>query len=353
MQVYFGTYTDAPFGQGEGIYRADFDPETGTLSPLTVVATPSNPSWIVANADGSVLYVTAEGDAGQVIAYRRDVVTGALTEINRVSSEGASPCYASVTQDGRFVLTANYTSATIAIAPIAEDGGLVAATDTAAHHGSSVVGDRQGEAHAHSIVQTPDGGWALVADLGTDELVAHRLDLASGTFRDGEGDVVATAVTPGAGPRHIAFSPDGTTAYVINELDSTLSAYAWDATTGTLTLRQTVSTLPADFTDTNYPAQVLVSADGRFVYGSNRLFDSIATWSVDAETGELALIDQTQVGAYPRNFAISPDGRWVIALAQQGDDLRVLARDGETGLLSPTGEPIAIPNPAVVTFVGA
>jgi 6-phosphogluconolactonase len=346
MHLYVGTYT-----QESGIVDFLFDEETGALTPLGVVAEGPNAAWIAPNADASVFYVGQEVDRGQIASYRRDADTGKLELLNVVDSRGSSPCYVNLTPDGKHVLVANYSTGTVAIFPVQADGSLAEASDTVQQQGSSIVADRQGEAHAHMIAPSPDGGWVLVTDLGADKVVAYRIDSEAGTFGVGEGQRTESSVTPGAGPRHFAYSPDGTTIYVINELDSTLSSYTWNADSGSLAHRQTVPSIPSDFTDVNYPSQVQVSIDGRYVYGSNRLHDSIAIWSVAPETGELALVANTSTGAWPRNFSQSPDGRWLIVANQNGNTLQVFARNSDDGSLTLVQEPVSVPAPAVVTFI--
>lgn len=348
MDLYIGSYTqdDAPGPQG--IARFSFNPESGALMEVGSALEITSPTWIAASGDGTRLYAVTEVSGGFVAAIARDPDSGVLRELNRVSSVGDGPCFASLSADERFVLVANYGSGTIAILPVGSDGTLLDAVSTATHAGSSIVADRQGEAHAHQIVQSPDRDSVLVCDLGTDQVVVYPFDRATGVL--GAPDRVG--MSPGAGPRHLVFAPNGVHAYIINELDSTVVAATWDGTTRTLTPFQTVSTLPSDFTGTNYPSQILVSPDGRFVYGANRLHDSVVAYAVDPESGELSPIGWTPVGAYPRNIAFDPDATWIVSSGQNGDALTLLARDSESGLLEVVGEPIPVPAPAISVFLG-
>ena len=350
MDLYIGSYTRDEDAAPQGITRFTFDPTTGQAERRGVALALANPTWIVANGDGTRLYAVTETAGGAVAAIARDPQTGALTELNRVSSQGDGPCYASLTADGQFLLVANYSSATIAVLPVTDNGGLGEAVAMAAHTGSSVVADRQGEAHAHQIVPSPDGGSILVCDLGTDEVVVYAFDSQTGELGT-ENDVTRVGLAPGAGPRHLAFSPDGRNVYIINELDSTVVAAFWDAAARTLTPFQTISTLPADFSDTNYPSQILVSPDGRFVYGANRLHDSVVEYAVDPASGTLSSIGWVPVGAYPRNIAFGPDAAWVVSSNQGGDSLTILARDGESGLLSQVGDPVPVQMPSIAVFL--
>ncbi|MGN6030981.1 MAG: lactonase family protein [Thermomicrobiales bacterium] len=347
MDLYIGSYTSDDVTGPQGITRFSFDPDSGAIERLDVALDIASPTWITASGDGTRLYAVTEVDGGAVAAIARDPETGGLRELNRVSSFGDSPCYASLTADERFVLVANYSSGTVAVLPVNADGTLGEAVSTATHGGSSVVADRQGEAHAHQIVQSPDGGSVLVCDLGTDQVVVYPFDRTSGQL----GEPTKVDVQPGAGPRHLAFAPDGAFVYIIDELDSTVIAATWDGGTQTLTPIQTISTVPADFTDTNYPSQILVSPDGRFVYGANRLHDTVVKYAIEAGSGTLSVIGWAPVGAYPRNIAFDPDASWMIASNQQDSTLTVLARDAASGELQPVGDPIPVPTPAIAVFL--
>ncbi|MGC4191623.1 MAG: lactonase family protein [Thermomicrobiales bacterium] len=347
MDLYIGSYTSAEAEGPQGITRFSFDPDSGAIARVGVALDIPSPTWIVASADKTRLYAVTEVDGGSVAAIARDPQTGNLTELNRVSSVGDGPCFASLTADERFVLVANYASGTVAVVPVNADGTLGDAISTATHSGSSIVEGRQDEAHAHQIVQSPDGGSVLVCDLGTDQVAVYPFDRETGAL----GDPAKVNLAPGAGPRHLAFAPNGRFAYIIDELDSTIVAATWDGATRTLTPFQTVSTLPPDVSETNYPSQILVSPDGRFVYGANRLHDSVAAFAVDAVSGVLAPIGWAPVGAYPRNIAFSPDALWVISSSQHDGALTVLARDAEAGTLEPAGDPIPVPTPAIAVFM--
>ncbi|MGC4106346.1 MAG: lactonase family protein [Thermomicrobiales bacterium] len=347
MDLYIGSYTSDEVAEPQGITRFSFDAESGAIARIGVALSLASPTWVTASKDGARLFAVTEVNGGYVVAIARDPETGALTEVNRVSSAGDAPCYATLTADERFVLVANYSSATIAVLPVNADGTLGEAVATASHAGSGVVEDRQGEAHAHQIVQSPDGDSVLVCDLGTDQVVVYPFDRGSGAL----GTPAKVDLVPGAGPRHLAFAPNGACAYIIDELDSTVVAAGWDGGTRALVPFQTVSTLPADFTDTNYPSQILVSPDGRFVYGANRLHDSIVVYAVDAATGALSTIEWAPVGAYPRNIAFSPDGTWIISSNQNAGTITLLARSADSGLLGVIGETIPVPAPAIAVFM--
>lgn len=333
--LYVGAYTKAPQGSagGIGVYR--FDDQSGSLDHVQTVERISNPSFVALDADRSHLYAVCEGGEGSVAAFSRDPNSGQLTELNRQESQGSGPCYVSVAASGSHVLVANYGSGSVAALPINDDGSLEAASSVVQQEGSSVNPDRQEGPHAHMIASTPDGRYVLATDLGADQIIAYTLDATS-------GELVQSATTssrPGAGPRHFAFSPDGGRVYVINELDSTVTSYSYDASNGTLTPRQTVPTLPEEFGGENTTAHIVASDDGQFVYGSNRGHDSIAIFAVDAESGDLTSLGHVPTeGSTPRNFSIDPTGRWLLAANQQSDTLVAFHRDAQTGQLS---DPVA------------
>lgn len=337
MFLYTGCYT-APNGSGNGIGVYRFDPETGAIVPSSAIGGANSPTFLAISADGSSLYAVAEmaSPQGAVVAYARDPESGALTERNRQSSEGKGPCHLSIDASGRFVLVANYGSGSIAALPIAADGSLEPASSAIQHATpEEAEAGRQDGPHAHQIMHSPDGRFVFVNDLGLDRVIGYTLD-ENGVLIEAPGAGGSTA--PGAGPRHLAFSPDGGTVYVINELDSTLGVYDYDAETGAFSQRQVLSTLPEGNEVESYCAHVLVSPDGRFVYGSNRGHDSIAIFGV-GEDGLLSLLTTYGTGVtWPRNFATTPDWGWLLIANERADSIISCRRDPETGLLS---EPVA------------
>jgi 6-phosphogluconolactonase len=345
--IYTGTYTEPPLGraQGIGIYR--YDDATGALEQAGVATGVVNPSFLAASADGTRLYAACEAGGGAVAAFSRDAGSGTLTLLNQQPSGGDSPCYVSIDPTGRFVLVANYGSGSLAVLPIAADGSLEAPSCVIQHEGASVNPDRQEGPHAHMILPTPDGDWVLAVDLGTDEVITYALDTDAGQLER----VSAMATEPGAGPRHVAFAPDARTVYVITELSNTVVACDYDRSTGRLTARQVVSTLPEGYDEETYCAHILVSADGRFVYGSNRGHDSIAVLAVD-EAGDVSLAGLTSTeGSFPRHFALDPAGTRLLVANQKSDNLAVLARNPETGLLEKETVIDGIPSTVCLLFV--
>ena len=351
MFVYIGTYTQPPMGDAEGLFVCGFDGATGELTPVQTVRDVANASWLTLGAGGRVVCTVRETDQGEVGAFARNEQTGDLRPLNRQSSEGSGPCYVSFDHSGRYVLVANYGSGTVASLPIATDGNLAPASNAIQQDGETGPHTgRQDRPHAHMIASSPDGRFVLATDLGLDQVIVYRLDATTGQLAQAS----VTQAHPGAGPRHFAFAPDGRTLYVLGELDSTLTAYAWDAVGGTLTARQTVSSLPDDVDGqaiSNTTAQVLVAPDGRFVYASNRGHDSIACWAVDTNSGELSLTGHAPTGGHtPRNFALDPSGQWLLAANQDSGTVVTFRRDAATGGLTATGAVAEIPSPVCIVF---
>lgn len=353
MLVYVGTYTGP--GRGEGIYVYRLDPANGALAHVQTVSDLNSPTFLALHPRLPFLYAVerqmAGGDAnvGAVAALAIDPGSGALTLVNRQASGGASPCYVSVRPGGGQAFVANYASGHVASLPIEGDGRLGAASSVFHHQGSGPDPKRQAGPHAHCIAPDPAGGYALACDLGIDKVMVYRAGAADGGMVPNSPP--HGALPPGAGPRHLAFHPSGRYVYVINELDSTLSAFAYDAGRGALELMQTVTTLPAGFSGTNHPAQVIVHPAGRFVYGSNRGHDSIAIFAVDAATGQVTAVghESTQ-GRNPRNFNVDPSGTLLLAANQDTDNVVAFRIDAEAGSLTPTGQSTETPAPVCVVF---
>lgn len=347
MNLYIGAYTEPDFGHASGIGRTKFDPGRGLLEPIEATFEARNPSYLALSADGTRLYSVNELEDGGVSAFARDPESGALHRLNSQPTGGAHPCYLSLDPTGRFVLVVNYTGGNIAVFPIEADGKIGPASQVLAHSGSSVDPARQTAPHPHMIAPSPDGRFVYVTDLGTDQVVRYRFDTETGALIE----PLAADMTPGMGPRHFAFSPDGTSMVVIGELDSTLVSLAIGED-GTLTAISSVSTLPDDFTGETTCAHVQFSPDGRFVYGSNRGHDSIAVAAFDAETRGLEIVEIVPTGGTePRNFSLDPSGNWLLAANQNSDSITVFRRDPESGRLTATGDSIESPTPVMLLFV--
>jgi len=348
--VYLGTYTEKrPDGGGsKGIYHARLDQATGKLGPTTLAAEIENPSFLAVSHDRRFVYAVGETSAGSVASYSIGSDDG-LTQLNKVSSLGADPCHVMVAHAGRSVAVANYSSGSTVSFRLNADGSLGTATrELHAGHGPKV--DRQKEPHAHSVDFSPDDSLLLSCDLGADRVYVYRHDAHTGVIAPHHPPFVG--LEPGSGPRHLALHPSGRYAYVIAELSNTIAAFAWSAKHGTLRQMQTISTLPFGYTAPSNTAEIVVHPSGRFVYGSNRGHDSIATFAVDAKNGRLSLLAHTPTGGKaPRSFAIDPSGRWLLAANQLSDSLVSFAIDQGTGKLTPTGASSTLPRPVCVLFV--
>jgi 6-phosphogluconolactonase len=351
--VYVGTYTR---GESEGIYIYRMDPETGSLEPVGKAINIMNPSFLAISPQKSHLYAVNEVQSfsgersGAVSSFRINQETGELTLLNSKPSGGTSPCYVTVDGTGRNVLAANYSSGSLCVLPVMEDGTLGDATEIVQHEGSSVNPKRQEGPHAHSIVVDPSNRYVYAADLGIDKIMIYKFDSDKGKLTPNDQPWVSTQ--PGAGPRHFTFHPNEKFAYVINELDSTIVAFSYDGESGRLKPIQTVSTLPEGYEGINYPADIHVSPSGRFLYGSNRGHDSIVIYRIDEETGRLSLIGHESTrGQFPRNFAIDPTGDFLLAANQNSNNIVGFRIDQETGLLEPTGEETRVPTPVCIKFL--
>ena len=331
---------------GEGITVFDLDEERGVLTRLYCQTGIDNPTFIAADAARQHIYVTSEvfsWNEGTLSAYEL-APDGKLSYINKQVSGGSITTHAGVDRSGKFAFAVNYAHEpwegygpdlpghAVAVFPIRDDGGLDPAVSMVSHKGSGPVPDRQTWPHPHCAVASPDNRFVIVTDLGADRIVSYKFD-------DGRLSTVGAphplAVAPGAGPRHFIFSAGGDRAYAINELNGTIVYLGYEAATGALQLRQTISTLPATHTTLNNCADLHLSSDGRFLYGSNRGHDSIAVFAVNPDTGELSSLGQTATGGqWPRNFTLSASGRYMLVANQNSDNITIFRRDEGDGSLT-------------------
>jgi 6-phosphogluconolactonase len=320
---------------GDDIAWYDVDKTTGALSSISSIAAFRTGANFLA-FHGNYLYAVTSGN--RVGAYSIDPATAAITFINDQASGGTGPAHVSIDQTGAYVLVANYGSGHIAVYPVQSGGGLPAASQTI------LAG-----ANAHQIVADPSNKFVVVPCLGDNKVAQYVL--SAGALTANATPQLATAA--GAGPRHIAFTPDGKHAYLINELNSTLQALAFDTTTGRLTSLQTVSTRAAGATGTNTGAEVVVHPSGKFVYGSNRGDNNIAVFSIDATTAMVTLVANTSTqGMTPRNFTIDPTGKFLYVANQNSGTVVPFLIDGTTGKLTPTASSITVPTPQFIGIVG-
>lgn len=364
------TQVDLPPGNGLGIHRFHVDRETGAMTPAGIHRMGTSPSCVILSADGTRLYSANETDRadggkskhGTISAFAVDRAGGgALTLMNTVGSGGAGPTYISIHPTRKFLLVANYFGGSIAVLPILPDGRLGNASDVKDDAGT--IGPKAAQnapagsfaisghdrTHAHMIEADPSGRFVLHADLGLDRLFVWKFDAQTGVLTPNEPHAVA--LPPGDGPRHFAFHPNGRWFYSIQEEASTLVLFDYDADHGRLTARQTISTLPGGFAGSNFCSEVLVSADGRFVYAGNRLHDSIGIFVIGPDGTLKPVADEWTRGNYPRSFNVDPTGRFLFCCNQRGDNVAVFRVDRQTGALAFTGHYAAVGNPSNIVFL--
>ncbi|HEV8129687.1 MAG TPA: lactonase family protein [Acidobacteriota bacterium] len=370
--TYIGTYSsrqgpEGAIGHGEGIYLFEMNPATGALAQREVFRSDSNPAWLAFDPSRTHLYSANEisnyqgTNSGSVTAYLIDRLSGHLTLLNTVSSEGAGPAHLSVHPSGKYVLVANYQGGTVAVLPIRSNGEVGAATDVA--HNSGKIGPRHATSapagsfaisghdkpHAHMIQADPAGKFVLASDLGLDQIFVWNFDVEKGKLSPGNPEMVP--LPPGDGPRHFTFHPNGHWFYSLREEGSTLVTYDYDATRGRLTAKQTISSLAKGFNGTNFTSEVMVSADAKFVYAANRLHDSIAWFSI-GQTGKLTFAGEEWTrGDYPRSFNIDPTGNYLYSCNQRADAITTYRIRRDTGALTFTGQYTPVGTPAIIIFL--
>lgn len=355
--AYVGTYTAKT--NSKGIYAYRFDPEKGELTSTGVAAETADPSFLAVHPNGKFLYAVNEignfngGDSGAVSAFAIDRKAGSLKFLNQVSTRGAGPCYVSLDKTGAFVLVANYDSGSIASFPVQWDGSLGTASGFVQHSGSGPNKERQEGPHAHWIGTSPDNRFVLAVDLGLDEVIAYGFDPGSGVFTPVLSGFLKVKPA-GSGPRHLAFHPNGKFAYVLSEMDSSVTAFSYQAKNASFSSLQTISALPKDYTGPKEAAEISVHPSGKFLYTSNRGHDSIAIFAIDEKKGTLKALGQVLTGGKtPRHFAIDPTGAYLLAENQESNNVVVFHIDARTGSLAPTGKTIDVPSPVCITFVAA
>ena len=338
VRVFVGTYTQTT---SKGIYVYDVDTATGVMEYVSHVGGITNPSFLCLTPDARFLYAVGEtGDPhGGVFAYAVDG-SGTLTPLNSQSSGGAGPCSIDGHRSGTAVLAANYGGGSVSSFPVNDDGSLGEAASVIQHTGSSVDQSRQQEPHAHMIRHDLDYNFVFSPDLGTDKVMIYALDPDTAVLTPhGEASVPS-----GSGPRHLEFHPNRKFAYVINEMGNTITAFAYDGSAGTLNAIETVTTLPDGYDEVSHTADIHITDDGRYLYGSNRGHDSLAMYAVDGDTGRLTLLGIVPTGGEnPRNFGIDPTGSFVLCGNQSSDTVTYHRLDPDTGLLHLSGVVADIP----------
>ncbi len=345
-----GTYTS---GKSEGVYVYRFNSTTGAFDSVSMVRTP-NPSYLAISPDGKFVYAVNEyadkGNGGKVSSFAFDKQSGKLSFINVQQSAGDDPCYVSVDKTTNWIAIANYTSGTLSVLPIKENGGLDSATTVIQQTGYSVNTERQTSPHMHCAIFSKDNKYLFAADLGTDKIMAYSFDEKNGKLSEAASPFVM--VKAGAGPRHLTFHPNNKYAYLIEELTGTISAYHYR--NGSFALFQNASALPPDYMGPIGSADIHVSADGKFLYASNRgESNTIAIYKIDQKDGSITLVGhQSTLGQTPRNFNFDPSGNFLLVANQNSDEIVIFKVDKKTGLLSDSGKRIKVGNPVCVKWIG-
>jgi 6-phosphogluconolactonase len=378
LLAYVGTYSaplrdmpatqvDLPPGNGRGIHIFQVNRTTGALKPAGIYVLGTSPSDLAVNALGTRLYSANETDRvgkdqeGTLSSFVIDRTNGKLKLLNTVQSGGAGPMYISIHPSGRFLFVANYFGGSVAVLPILPDGklgtpsdvkidsGKIGATRTPNAPPGSFAFSGHDRTHAHMIEADPSGTFVLHSDLGLDKLFVWKFDGKRGVLTP--NDPPAVSLPPGDGPRHFHFHPHRRWLYSIQEEASNIVLFDYATTTGRLTPRQTISTLPAGFAGSNFCSEILVSPDGRFVYAGNRLHDSIGIFSIGPDGGLTHVADEWTRGNYPRSFRFDPTGRFFYCLNQRGDNIAVFRVDRKSGGLDFTGHYTPVGNPSSIVFL--
>lgn len=343
-----GTYAPA---DSNGIWVYRFSSATGRATLVSAVGGIENPSFVLPSADHRLVFAVSEthNGGGQVYAYRFS--QGRLQFLNRVPSGGDDPCNLALDASGRWLFTANYSGGSFACFPVGADGSLGQAALLRRHQGHGVDPKRQDKPHVHCVLPAPDQHTLFVTDLGLDRIYGYRFDAAKGQLSP--ADPPYTAVAPGSGPRHLAFSPDGRFLYLTHEMGGQLSAFACQGER--LTPLQSLSMLPENFHGKVWAADLHLSPDGRFLYASNRDdLNDIVIYRRDPSSGRLTLAGRTSSGGHnPRHFAITPDGRYLLAAHQDGGGIVIFRRDAASGALQDSGERIPVPHAVCVQVIPA
>jgi len=355
LTLYIGTYTSGSTRAGEGIYIYRMNEKTAELSHFKTVTGVADPSFLTFDPKRRHLYAVNEVEqfegksSGSVSAFSVDKKTGDLNLLNRQPTSGAAPCHLIVDEEGKYVLVANYTGGSVAVLPISDGGSLGMTTSFMQHEGSSVNKDRQSGPHAHCIVLDKRNNYAFAVDLGLDKILVYKFNEKTGRLE--RNDFASVDVSPGDGPRHLSFHPDGKFAYVINELSNTIIAFEFDKDSGRLKHLQTVSTLPVGFSGKSWTAEVVISPSGKFLYGSNRGHDSIVSFAINQKTGMLSLIEHVSTqGKHPRHFAIDPNEKFLLVANRDSDSVVSFRIHRDTGRLEPTGQVTKVPKPVCLLF---
>lgn len=345
-----GTYTS---GKSEGIYVYRFSSSNGSVKEIGSVKI-SNPSFLAISPDERYIYSVEEnaankGLAGEITAFSFDKETGNLSFLNRQPSGGDHPCYVSIDKTGKWVAAGNYTSGSLSILPVQENGRLGAATTIIKHEGSGPNKPRQNSPHVHCTFFSPDNKFLFVPDLGIDKVMIYAFDETTGKLMAAKQPFSESL--PGSGPRHICFHPSNKFAYLMQELSGTVTTFKYKR--GKLKARQVISSMPAGDTSFAGSADIHVSPDGKFLYASNRgESNTIAIFSINRRNGKLGLVGhQSTLGKTPRNFSFDPSGNFLLVANQNSDQVVVFKVDKQTGLLTDTGNRMEVGKPVCLKWL--
>lgn len=342
-------------GGGKGkIHALRLSLASGQLTAVAQTGEVENPFFLAVSPDQRFVYSIHAKQFGspaeeQVAAYKINKATGQLTLLNRQSSRGSASCYLEVDATGKTVLVANYTSGSVASLPVNEDGSLGEPVSFVQHQGKSVDPQRQTAPHAHSFVISPNNRYAYAADLGLDQILCYSLEASTAKLTALNPPFAKTP--PGAGPRHVTFHPNGKWFYAINELANTVTRFDFQADTGLLTPGATVSTLPEDFQGKSFTADLKITPNGKYLYGTNRGHDSIASFRVGDDGSLTRLAIEPSLGKGPQNLLITPDGKWLLCANMPGNNVAVFAIDDASGSLKATGQPLEVASPACIRLL--
>lgn len=337
VNVYVGSYASA---EESGVEVFSFDEQTGKLTKSDEYIGLRNPTFLNVDVEKKQLYavsemVNADGSkSGEVVRFHIDPQAGTLQLAERIPSTALTTCHVQRDAQSQYLTVTSYHGGMTALISLNEDGSLHEVTDIVQHVGTSVDPERQDRPHPHSSFYSKDGKYLYIQDLGLDKIICYRIDQTNGKFvKQNE-----TLLQPGSGPRHLVFHPSLPYAYVINELNSTVTTFSYDESNGELTTIQTISTLPEDFAGENGCAEITMSSDGKYVYGSNRGHDSIVVYEVNADNGQLAVKQYVSTeGGHPRHFALTPNEQHVLVANRDGNNVVTFKRDANSGLLEYTG----------------
>ena len=347
MFVYFGSHGAGPH---IGFSVAHFDTDTGKLTKPVFLEEAVAPAYFIIRPDGRRLYTCNSFPGSSVSAYAIDPTSAKLAFLNQQPSGGGDPSYVSLDPSGRYLMVANFLGGSVAVFALRPDGSIGRRTALVQNIGTSLDPNDPKHAHAHSIRFDPSRRFVLVADLGLDKVLVYRLNPKTGALTPNDPPFVSVA--PGSGPRHTAFDPRDRYVYAINETASSIVRFGWDSNRGVLTQFETVSTLPEGFTGVNTGAEILMHPSGKFLYATNRGNDSVAVFSVQADTGHLTPLQFISTeGKTPRNADFDPTGKWLLVTNKDSNNAVVYRIDQSTGRLTENGDPVSVPGPFCERFV--